>query len=313
MPLYGPPTSRDHYPSALEANLRKAFLDNYSDIGRRIHYYTRIYNVETSRIKNERHAVYAGYGTYETKEEGGPIIWDSGQEAWNANYVHRTFTLGAEFTREAVEDDLHGVIKWLMKSGGGLAYTAAYTKERDAMNLFNTLATSGTVYTAGGTAYSLLSTTHYRIDGGTWSNRPAADMDLSIEALEFAVSHWYQNQRNQRGQLVMTAPATLLTGTGDWALARRLIETTRGRPQSADNDKNVIQDIVKDTFAHPLLTNDGRWFLFGDKEDTGLTYYERVKPDVERWPDGDTGNMRMVGRYRSSWGATHVYGIWGSP
>lgn len=312
MPLYGPPTSRDHYPSALEANLRKAFLDNYSLIGEKYKYYTRLYNVETSKIKTERHAVYAGYGTYETKEEGGPIIWDSGQEAWNAAYTHRTFTLGAEFTREAVEDDLHGVVKWLMKTGGGLAKTAVYTKERDAMNLFNTLATSGTVYTAGGTTYSLLSTSHFRVDGGTWSNRPAADMDLSIEALEFAFAHWHLNQKNQRGQIVMSSPATLLTGMGDWALAERLI-TSLGRPQSADNDPNVIKGKIKDNIAHPMLTNDGRWFLIGDKDETGLTYYERVKPDVERWPDGDTGNMRMVGRYRASWGATHPYAVWGSP
>lgn len=313
MALIGAPTTRDHYPSALELNLRKAFLDTMSAIGRRLKYYPRLYNVENSDIKIERHAVYAGYDTYTSKEEGGNVSFDSGQEAWNASYTHRTFALGTRVTQEAVEDDKHGVVKWLMREqGGGLAQVAQYTKERDAMNLFNSLLTSGTVYTAGGTAYSLLSTTHFRVDGGTWSNRPSSDMDLSIEALEFAVGHWYVNQKNQRGQLLMSAPELLMTGAADWALAKRLIQTTRARPQSADNDDNVIQEVLKDTLMHPLLTNDGRWLLFASKSELGTTYYERVRPDVVRWPDDANGNMVMVGRYRESHGATHVSGIWGS-
>lgn len=314
MALLGSPMARDHFPSSLEANLRKSFFDTLVDRQRRMNFIGKIYNVETSRIKIERHAVNAGYGTYEAKDEGGPVTYDAAQEAWNASYTHRTFALGVRVTREAVEDDLHGTVKHLMRENGGdLAAVAHYTKERDAMDLFNSTLTSGTVYTAGGTAYALLSTTHFRVDGGTWTNRPAADMDLSIEALEFAVNHWYQNQVTQRGQKVMTAPETLMTGTVDWALARRLIETTRGRPQSADNDNNVIQDILKDTFAHPLLTNDGRWLLFGNKADTGLTYYERVRPNVERLADDSNTNMVILGRYRASWGATNVSSIWGSP
>ncbi len=313
MALLGSPMTRDHFPSSLEANLRKSFYITLIKNGERFKFIEKIYNVESSRIKNERHAVNAGFGTYETRDEGGAITYDAGQEAWNANYVHREFCLGTRVTRVAVEDDLHGVVHEMMKtSGGELAEVAFYTQQRDAMDLFNTKLTSGTVYTAGGTNYALLSTTHFRVDGSTWSNRPAADMDLSIEALEFAVAHWDQNMVTQRGQKTMTSPELLMTGSNDWALSRRLLKSV-GRPQSADNDPNVINDILKDQFANKLMTNDGRWLLFGPKEDRGLTFYNRVKPDVERVADDSNLNMQVIGRYRASWGATHVSQIWGSP
>ncbi|HEU4751744.1 MAG TPA: hypothetical protein VFU47_01470, partial [Armatimonadota bacterium] len=215
-------------------------------------------------------------------------------------------------TREAMQDDLHGVVRWLTRQGGGLAEVARYTKERDSLDLFNSYLTSGTVYTAEGTNYSLLSTSHYRVDGGVWSNRPDEDLDLSYEALEFMWSHWMVNQLNMRGQVLMSSPQRLLVGANDGPLAMRLLNTTRGRPQSADNDVNVMADYLDEVIIHPLLTNDGRWLALGDKEETGLTYFERYKPNVERWPDAENGNMRLVGFYRESHGASHVSGIWGS-
>lgn len=307
MALIGAPTTRSHIPGALEKNLRKAFLDRYSEIPA---LYERIFNVETSDIKIERHAVYAGYGTYASKDEGDAPTYDSGQEAWTKSYTHSTFALGVQVTQEAVEDDLHGVIKWLMKQGGGLADVAMYTINRDSMDLFNSYLTSGTVYTAGGSNYPLLSTSHFRVDGGTWSNRPTNPMDLSIETLEYMLSHWMTNQKNQRGQILMTSPVTLMVGASDGPLAKRLIRS-KNRPQSSDNDPNVL-DGLDHLMIHPLLTDDGRFLAFAPKKETGLTFYRRKAPNVERWPDSDTGNQRYIGRYRASWGATHVSGIWGS-
>lgn len=310
MALQGYPTTRDSIPSALEANLRKYFLERLSKISG---FYEQIYNVDTSDIKVERQAVYAGLGTFAQKAEGDAVAWDSGQEAWNQSYTHNGFALGVQVTREAIDDDLHGVIRQMTARGGDLAAVASYTKERDALNLFNTLLTSGTVYTAGGSNYSLLSTSHYRTDGGTWSNRPTVAMDLSIEALEFMIGHWLVNQLNQRGQIVGTYPERLMVGAGDVMLAQRLIRST-GLPTTNNNDPNVVRDHLKDVLTHPLLTNDGRWLGFGPKEETGLQYYERKKPNVERWPDdGNTGNFKFVCLYRESHGATHVSNIWGSP
>lgn len=312
MALLGAPTTRDHIASALEGNLRKYFISRQSKLARESKI-PLFYNVDPSDRKIERHAVYAGLGTFSVKAEGGILSWDSGQEAWNKTYTHKTFALGIQVTLEATQDDLHGVIASMTDRGGDLATVAEYTRERDAMDLFNSTLTTGAVYTAGGTDYPLLSTTHFRVDGSTWSNRPTAALDLSIEALEFMIGHWLVNQVNQRGQVLMTMPERLLVGASDWALSRRLLRSVQ-IPQSNANDPNVVRDVLKDSVTHPLLTNDGRWLVFGPKEELGTQYYNRVRPTVIRVADdGNTLNIRFVAYYRESHGATHVSGIWGSP
>lgn len=311
MALTGAPTTRDHIANALERNLRKWFLLS-SQRFEKTNMYPRLYNVETSDEKITRHTVNAGYGTYVSKPEGQVPTYDSGQEAWAKSYTPQTFALGAEFTEEAIEDDLHGIIKRLAKVGGVLSSVAYYTRERDAMDLFNTYLTSGTVYTAAGTNYPLLSNSHYLVTGSTWDNYLGA-MDLAVESLEHALSHWMVNQVNQRGQVMMTQPSVLLVGAADAPMARRLLGTTRGRPQSADNDINYFNDFDIEAIAHPLLTNDGRWLLLSPSDpDYGLTYVDRVKPNVRKWPDADNGNLRMCGRYREAHGATHVTGVLGA-
>ncbi len=308
MALFGAPTSRDHIPDLLEMNLRKAYLDMYSRLPA---FYTRIYNIETSNKKIERDALVAGYGTYPVKAEGDDPVFDSGQEAFPQSYTHKSYALGVQVTREALMDDIHGVIRWLTQTGGGLAQVAKYTKEVNAMDLFNSLLTSGTVYTAGGTNYSLASTTHFRVDGGVIANTPTNPIDLSIEALEFLISFWMVNNVNQRGQLLGTQPEWIMVGPSDGPLAKRLIKSI-ARPQGNDNDPNVVRDVIQDCMVTPFLTNDGRWAAFGPKNLTGLNYFERYAPNVEKWAATTNGNLQLVGFYRESHGASHIENVFAS-
>ena len=309
MALTGAPTTRDHIPSALEANLRKAFVDVDMDLPR---FYDKLYNIENTGIAKEREAVYGGIGSYVAKDEGGAPTYDSGQEAWAKLYEVLTFALGLQVTYEAMQDDRHGIIRKMTAAGGNLAEVANYTVEQQVMNLFNTLLTSGEVYSKDGTTYPLVSLTHPLLDGSTWTNRPTSPMDLSIEALEFAVGHWAINQKNQRGQLTMRPPEDLIVAANDWMLAKRLQGTTK-LPTSANNDINPVGDILKRVIFNPLLTNDGRWGLHADKRFTGLRFYWRERPNVKKWPDGDNGNTRLVGFFRKIHGATHTMNVWWSP
>lgn len=312
MALLGAPTTRDHIPSALEGNLRKWFLSRTAELAgqSRIDWY---YNVDKSDRKIERQAVYAGLGTFGAKNEGGILNWDSGQEAWNQSFTHRTYALGIQVTLEAIEDDLHGIVAAMCDRGGDLAEVANYTREVNSRDLFNTYLTSGTVYTAGGTGYPLLSTSHFRVDGGTWSNRPTASMDFSYEALEYMVGHWMKNQVNQRGQYTMNMPERLAVGPSDWGISRRVLRSTQ-IPQSNANDPNVVRDVIRECIVDRFLTNDGRWLAFGPKEETGLQYYNRVLPTIIRVADdGNTLNQRYAAYFRESHGATHTSNVWGSP
>lgn len=311
MPVLGAPTQRAHISSALEANLRKGFVERYNIVSKDLKY-PKIYDVMGSDQKTERFAVYAGFGTFSQKSEGAAPDYDSPQEAWNKALTANQFMLGAQVTRVALEDDLHGILKQSLRGqGSALIDVAMYTKERDALDLFNSYLTSGTAYTAGGTGYPVLSTTHFRVDGDTWSNKPAASIDFSIEALEYAITHWMANQKNQRGQIVRSLPTTLMVAPADAMLAYRVVKSMK-YPTSSNNDPNPAGDMISEIIVHPLMTNDGRWLLFGPKSERKLPYIERVKPGVERLPDGDNLSVRYVARYREAHGLVSPENLWGS-
>lgn len=317
MAVIGAPTTRAHFPDFAERNLRRyIMLDSNWFEDRAI--YPKLYNVDTSEIEKEREAVVASIGTFELKPEGSPFTFDSGQEAWAKVYTHKEYGLGMEFTQTALEDDIHGVIKRLASAARTFAKHAAYTMERDAMDTWNTLLTSGTLYTAFGTAYSFAEAANPLVTGGSWANTPtdgagnAISIDFNMENLEYAIAQWMSQQVDQRGLRAMYLPDTVLHGTSDWAIVRRVLGTKDRRPTTADNDINpVTSDFDLESICHPLLTNDGRWGMLATQSDEyGGRYYRRLKPMVFSLPDGDNGNVRKVCRYRESHGFMHVHGTW---
>jgi len=305
MPLGSTVMSRANIQDLLERGIRKVYISEYDLIDNQ---FEIIYNVKDSVKQRETDVYTAGLGFYSVKPEGQAPTFDTSQEAWKVQFTHQTYALGIEITREGMEDDLYG---YYMSMGGELGKAGAYTQQVAAMDTFNNL--SNTIYTAGGTNYTLLSTAQFRVDGGSWGNRPTIATDLSIESLETALAAWRTGMLDQRGRKLTVRPSVLMVGPSDEFLAERLLATDK-RPTSADNDVNTVKTRRNLTlFVADFLTDDGRWFLLADKPRTGLVYNLRAGREIRRADDPRTDNMLMIGRYRESHGATHPYGIYGSP
>lgn len=311
MPVIGAPTTRAHFPAYAERNLRHHYLVGYN--GSDPPLYPQLFSMDTMDEKIVREAVAAGLGTYPSAAEGSSITYDSGQQFNSQSYTALTYRLGVEVTLEAIEDDIHGVVRALTGAGKALGVTAKYTKERDAMAVFNTYLTSGTLFSVAGSNYALLSASHALADGSTWSNTPGGSPDLSYEALEYAIAHWMANQVDPRGLKTTSLPSVLLVGVSNWGMAHRVLKTYQRMPGSANNDVNAVADQFNiKPIVHKLLTDDGRWLLLAPQDpEYGIRYYDRIKPGVIAFPDSDTGNKRWVGRYRCVSGATHAFGTWG--
>jgi phage major head subunit gpT-like protein len=280
-------------------------MDEYELIDQQLE---EIYNVVESRKKTETDAVTAGLATYMLKTEGMSPQFDTGGQAWTKAYTHNTWALGVEITEEGMEDDLYD---YYLSMGRELGKAGAYTQQIEAFDLFNNL--SATVYTAGGTAYTLLSTTQFRLDGGVWSNRFTTPTDLSIESYETSLSNWRTNMVDQRGRKLTIRPETLMVGVSDEFNGHRILMTDQ-RPFSADNDVNAARARRSvELFVADFMTDDTRWFVLANKRYTGLRYNLRARREMRRRDDPRTGNLLMIGRYRESHGASHVYGIYGSP
>lgn len=304
MAMSGSPMTRDHIALLLELGIRQVFMDEYELIDNQLE---EIYPIVSSRKKTETDVVTAGLGTYQLKTEGDSPTFDNGQQAWSKAYTHNTWALGVEITEEGLEDDLYD---FYMSMGRELAKAGSYTQQVEAFDLFNNL--SDTVYTAGGSNFTLLSTAHYRQDGGTWSNTPTVATDLSIEALETFLTNWRTNMVDQRGRKLTIRPELLMVGPTDEWIAERILMSEQ-RPFGPDNDVNAIRTRRSlRAFVADFMTDDSRWFLLAGKGKTGLRYNMRAKREMRRRDDPRTGNLLMIGRYRESHGASHVYGIYGS-
>ncbi len=298
------PMTRGNVAALLERGIRKVYFNEYMLA---LKQFEALYNIDGSVKRQETDVVFAGLGQFKKKPEGAPPELDAGAQAWTQQYVHNTWALALKITQEALEDELYGVFLRMAKE---LAQAAVYTQELDAMTLLNNLA--ATVYTAGGTGYTLLSTTHFRADGGTWSNQLSSGADLSIESLEALLTQWTTGMLDQRGRKQATMPEKLVVGASDWAVAERILNSIQ-RPFTADNDINPIRRWNLKAHVMTHLTDDGRWFLLGPTEQTGLNWFNRRPISMQRETDGiGTGNVLMTGSSRWSAGATHVTGVMGS-
>jgi hypothetical protein len=306
--LLGGPNTRAHMSDLLERGVRVVVVDQYGLFDTGI--IEQFYNVKGSEKKTETDVVIAGLGVALPKVEGNAPELDAMQEAYKVSCTHLTWALAVEFTEEAVEDNLY--MDLAQAAGKELAMALAYTRQVQGHDYFNnpTDSTNYPIYTAGGTAKPLLSTSHYRIDGGTLSNKFSVTTALSVSALETLIQNWSTGMVDQRGRKYMVRPQTLLVAAGNEFLADRLLQST-GRPQSADNDINAIKGLMKPVMS-PHLTDDGRYFAFAPKERTKLVHFDRVKYGVRSYDEGSTGNYKKAGRMRISHMITSPVGIYGN-
>ncbi len=253
----------------------------------------------------ERDIIQGGLGQMEPRGEGQRPPVDSGAEAWVATYIHQQWMLSFNITEIFREDELYGIAD---RYGSELSRSAIYTQEVQAMNLFNN--TAATIYSPlEGGNYPLVATNHYRIDGGTWSNKLASGADLTIESLEQGLTQWHTGQLNLRGMKLAIEPMKLLVGPSDRFTADRLVNSIQ-RPGTANNDVNTqpVRNLEVHVLTH--MVDDGRWGLLADKDITGIYWFNKRPITVRRETVGDgSGNMLMTCSARWSSGASHPWGV----
>lgn len=304
MALPSSPITRNHAPDLYERGIRKVYMDEEL-IGRQ---FDTLWNRISSEKRQEKEVVRAGSGLFHEIFEGNAPDMDVIAEAYMVTVVHRGMGLGFEITQWAMDDELYGIYQDM---GQSLGESARQTQEVQAAAPFNDL--TSPIYTAGGTNYPVLSTTHFRLDGDTWSNRPTTAVDLSLDSLEAGLAQWRTGQVNQRGFKLAVQPELLVVGPSDESLAKRLVYSMQ-RPGGNDNDLNFVKQYRNlQVFVWDFLTDDGRWFLMAPKKNRAMNWFDRQQNRLYRSDDPHTGNMRLTGRYRSQVMIAKPQGIFGSP
>jgi hypothetical protein len=266
-----------------------------------------IYETETSERSFEEETKLSGFSAAPVKNEGSAIRYDNGQEAWTARYNHETIALGFSLTEEAIEDNLYDSLS--ARYTKALARAMSYTKQVKAAAVLNNGFSSNY---PGGDGVALFSTAHPLVSGGTNSNTPTTQVDLSETALENAViqiAAW----TDERGLLIAARPRKLIVPPALQFVATRLLETQL-RPGTNDNDVNAIVNngsIPEGYTINHYLTDTNAWFLTTDVPN-GMKHFVRIPLQNSMDGDFDTGNVRYKSRERYSFGFSDPLGMFAS-
>jgi hypothetical protein len=266
-----------------------------------------IYETETSERSFEEETKLSGFSAAPVKNEGSAIRYDNGQEAWTARYNHETIALGFSLTEEAIEDNLYDSLS--ARYTKALARAMSYTKQVKAAAVLNNGFSSNY---PGGDGVALFSTAHPLVSGGTNSNTPSTQVDLSETALENAViqiAAW----TDERGLLIAARPRKLVVPPALQFVATRLLETQL-RPGTNDNDVNAIVNngsIPEGYTINHFLTDTNAWFLTTDVPN-GMKHFVRTPLQNSMDGDFDTGNVRYKARERYSFGWSDPLGMFAS-
>ena len=266
-----------------------------------------VYETESSERSFEEETKLSGFSAAPVKNEGAPIAYDNGQEAWTARYNHETIAQGFSLTEEAIEDNLYDSLS--ARYTKALARSMAYTKQVKAAAVLNNGFTSG--YN-GGDGVPLFSNAHPLVSGGTNSNIPTTPADLnetSLEAAVIQISLW----TDERGLLIAAKPRKLVVPPSLQFVATRLLETEL-RVGTNDNDINALKNngsIPEGYAINHFLTDTNAWFLTTDVPN-GMKHFVRVPLQNSMDGDFDTGNVRYKSRERYSFGWSDPLGMYGS-
>lgn len=295
---------RGAFDELLIPGANEVFVDDYNELPSM---YDQVFNIDTSGRAFEDDLVMTGIGIVVEKPEGEEIAFDRPKFRGKVRYIHTTFGLGYEITREAVEDDLYGALN--SRGAANLSRSQREAEEVTAASILNGAFDSTQAYDG----VPLISTSHPDVFGGTQANRPDADEDLSISALKSAMERFF-SLTTDRGLKINIGPGQLIVPTQNWWNAQEIL----GAPYFSDGGQgqytpNVSMQMGLTPTMWRYLTDPDSWYLLAPKAQHTLKWYWRRRPDSTGGYDGraEVSWFGITSRFTA--GVTDWRGIDGSP
>ena len=287
---------------ALDLNLNEMFQDGLQKWPEE---YYKVFNVENSDKQTEKDSYESGFGLVPVKTEGRTATYDAILPGIKVTYTHLTYALGYEITEEAIEDNQR-TPETFAKLPAALDRSAMETVEVSAWSVFN-----NGFSTAGFDGVSLFNASHPLLQGGTQSNTPSVQADLSVTSLTAALTA-IEKLVDERGLKRPLRAANLVIPIDYWKTARELLDSDY-IPESANNAINALQSKKLALVESHYITDTNAWFLVADKAQHFLKFFWRVRPGaLRRGTDFDSTNLKHLLRMRFSYGWSHYFGTYGT-
>lgn len=218
------------------------------------------------------------------------------------------FGLGFSISEETIDDGKFDLVADMTRK---LAESARESQEIQAMNVFN----NGFGSELAWDGLSVFNTDHLAGPSGlTFRNRLAVDADLSVTALDTALSDFETQQIGDSGIIKNNPPKILLVHPSQKRYAMELVGSEL-KADTADNNMNSFKGDGLQVLSSPHLTDPDAWFLCSAPGKSGLRIISRqpIQTKADMQNGFSTDSILYKSRYREKIGVTHAYGIFGSP
>lgn len=232
--------------------------------------------------------------------EGQDIIFKSPIQGWEFLVNYWTYTDGISLTKQAVEDTvkLGNLLKDLARTWG---VSQRVEEEEMGARVFNNggvgagdwvfngshpnnADNSGDLVYDGASLFTLTGDTRTTKGKGTYYN---AISGATLTPAEFETAYNLQtstNNRDERDRRITNPVDTLLVESGaERFKAERIIDTSKGMPNSQLNDKNPYYKIVG-VIDWAYLDNSAAFYV-GKKQHDGFQFHKRQQPEIRFFRD----------------------------
>ena len=257
----------------------------------------RVYTIKDSEKRSELITTVTGVGDIPEKPEGQAFTTDVIRAGYTKEFIHTSFGMMFEVTREALDDDRYDVLadnaKWFM-------FSARVVQEKRAAIPFN----NGFTSENSPDGVSVFNSTHALKGGGTARNQLATAADLSWTSLQQGLVDWQRETKFEAGQNMMPVEDLILYVPPELEFTAAKIVNSTLQPGVADNDLNTIKTLRNITVVKNVyLTDTDAWFLLAGNKSHGFTSYTRVPMSMEpAMTDPRTRNRLYPVYFRQSWG-----------
>ncbi len=285
-----------NFAEAMETRSKEWFFKNFTQLPLM---FPNLFSRRPSTKRFEDRIRAAGFGTFQTKAEGGAVAFDDPIEGVRRRSAHSVFGLGYRATWEAIEDDQWDILDGMPSDLGDAARDhqerTAWAVENDGF--------SGSSFT-GLDALSLYNTAHtsLRPGVGTQSNSLTPALALGVAGLEAAMTA-ARSTLSEEGRQVNVMLKKLLYHPNLQHAAYTLLNTEY-RPGTADNDRSTVVSTrsgitpVEDQGV-PYLTSQTAWSVHSGGRKESLLWYDRAQLFFERGRDAVTFDQLHWAAYRA--------------
>lgn len=268
--------------------------------------YSQIFEKLSTNLNYERDQQVFGLGLAQTRPEGTATNFDSMGQGFHFDYVPVIYSKGVRITHQAIINNQYMQVAADNMKEMGRAMQEA--KEIVHANILNNAFDNSVTYADG---LQLCSSAHLLAAGGTFSNVPATDADLSEAMLEEAVIN-IEGYTDDRGKKVLVRPRKLIVHPNDQFEAARILKSEL-RVGTADNDINVLKSgmyLPEGFMVYHYLTDSDAFFILTDTP-KGLRSFQREAVRFDDSVDFETDDLKIKGVEQYSVGVTDVMAIYG--